>query len=422
MNYDKFGELLSETNNIIIYLSVLLIVTMFLYKKIRCLFDPLWITIISQAAMISVVLILMKANAIEKKNAINLLIIAITFLCSLKIFIKKNTCYKNLIIEKKKDFKIFYLIHTFIFLMIAIIYFEKVGLAGFKDKVNIFKNFGLIRYIIGVIIPGQIIIVFIKRNLYLQREKKDLLIVMLAICFSIFQGGKANIVFCFMQISMTKYMIYGITEPEKFKKYKTLEKYLLLISAIVIVVAFKYTMETKEFTKTLNAIMFRLISEADIIYLYYPNKLFDLTKGFGVIEYYLNSLVRPLYSRIFGDLNNTTIGFEIIEKIYNIKNPIFGPNTRAEVIWEQNFGYMGFLFSICSAYVFGKFRSMRPLNYISIYLCVLGIMNIDLILREFSLFTVNYLLGILFGILPIICITKFLFCIVRKDKKIKRED
>lgn len=406
---EEFYNILFGKNMIIyilIYFVILFLNICMFRKNFKIVIDPLYITLIANTSIIFVIIILYIESYIETDLFLQLFFINEIFIFSFKIFLNKKSKKNFSGIKKKEEFNIFYYTHTIFYIFVSCFYFNlMIRGGGFHDKLNVFSGKGILNYFSLVALPGQLILLIIKREIYIMKSKSDIFLFISIFVNFILKGGKADILIMVMYICITYYIMIKEGIYLKYKKYKKIEKRIFVISGIIAYCSFIYINNTKGIFQGIERIFFRIINEADVYYMYYPNSVYSSVPKIEIDAYYLNNIFRPILKRIFLETRATGLGYKIITHIYGIENPNFGPNTRAEIIWQSNLGYFGIIFSIIYGYLFSKVRKLSSKNFKKIYVYVIAIVNIDLLIRDFSLFVAVMINGMLFIFCPIYLIS-----------------
>lgn len=418
MTTDDFFELILKNLyfNLGLYFIILVTIILLFRKNINMILDPLIITLIANSSIIFVLVILKYNNLIKDKNYYQLILITICFLSFLKFFLSLKVKNVKSKIKNIYELKIFYFLHTILFIIVTYFYLKIASSGiGFSNKLDMFKNNGVLNYLVTAIFPGQIILITLKREVY-KKNKLDYVVLAIAFMDILLMGGKTNFIFCVIYIYYTNYILFDLEISTKFKKIKKIEKKIMIFCGIVVFFSFKYIKKAESLYSVVSQIIIRVISEADIYFMYYAKDAYLKINSVTVYNYYLQNLFSPLLKRIGVETGPRELGFSIVSFLYKIKNPNFGPNTRAEVIWQSNIGYFGIIISFIGAYLFYKVRNSRSNKYMWIYVQVLLIVNIDLFFRDFGLLSL-LIVGIILIILPIKFVLSILQ-IVNKNKKI----
>lgn len=369
---------------ICLYLILFLFIWIFFKKNIYCIFDPLNILIINYASVFTVIIFLFYLKKVEESKFLQLLLINCSFLLSLKFFLKIKS--KNIKITKLssiKEFKIFYYQHTVVFLIITFFMIKFVGLKALEDKILAFNNLGFLNYLKMVILPGQIILIIIKREAYKIKQKIDIIILGIIIAFFIISGGKTSIISYILYVSSTYYILYNNNLSDKFLNYKKREIKYLFLSVVIVLILFSIIMKVQSLEKIIERILFRIVSTGDIYFMIYPENVIDKLKKINVYDYYICSIFSPILKRFGYEIRN--FGFEVIKNLYRIENPSFGPNARADVILQMNLGYFGFILSILCGYIISMIRKIKTKNIYMLYTGCILIVNAEVIMTDFTI-------------------------------------
>lgn len=260
--------------------------------------------------------------------------------------------------QQKEFFKIFYKIHTLIFLIFILIFIDKIGLNALKNKLTVFDNLGILRYLSIVLLPGQLILIILKREMYKEKSIRDYFFQIIIFIFFMISGGKTASVTYILYFSYSYYVLYKMKKSNIFIKYKKNEKKLMFFAIIGVIVLFSIVYKVKDFKEIFRKVYFRIISTGDIYYMTYSNNIVEHLKKLTLKEYYIYPILSPILRRF---------GFEVISYIMNSKITFTGSNSRADVILQMNIGYFGIIVSIINAYFMALLRKMRSKNFIIKY-------------------------------------------------------
>lgn len=368
------------------------------------LLDPLVLMLINLSSCLTIISYLL---FYEKRSNINeliiILIINVIFLITLKIKILK----RNINIGKKldkKNFKVYYFFHTVLFLITSFLFLKLVGVNLVTSKLTAFEGIGWLSYLKKFILPSQLILLFIKRELYSIKKRVDYILFLIIVLLYIFSGSKVGIVNLMISTFLILFYINNIKKNYLYFKLKKNINKILIIALLGILVGF--SMNNTE--KIIHKILHRVLSTGDIYYMLYLNNNVDKISGIGIKDYYIISTLRPILKYLIKIKDNLGIGFQVIEAVYNIKTNKFGPNTRYDVVWQLNLGWFGILGGYLSASIIANLRRIRTKNFYILNLLLLLVINSELVLTDFTLFG-SILFSILLCFIPLMIISELIY-------------
>ena len=341
----------------------------------------------------------------KRSNIKELLIILITnilFLITLKIKILKP----NVIIGKiknKKTFQIYYFIHTILFIIIVTLFLKLIGMKLVSNKLKAFEGIGWLNYLRGFFFQSQLILIFIKRELYNIRRKWDYILILIIVLLYVCSGSKVGLVNIISLVILTLYYINNATENYLYIKLKKNTIKIMIVGLLGIIIGF--SLESN--AEILARIIHRIMSAGDIYYMLYISDHIKKIEGINLLDYYITPIFKPILKYFIKLKENIVLGFQAIEVVYNIKTRDFGPNARYDVIWEYNFGVVGILGGYLSATLFGFLRRVQTKNFYILNVLVILVLNSEAIITDFTLFG-SLLFSLLFCFVPLVILTEII--------------
>lgn len=419
MKWDEFYYLLFDKDFKLlttIFIINFIILLLFFRKNINNLFDPLNIMIINLSSCFTIFIYLLKKDLILYNYFYQLISINIFFIISLKIIL----LYKNIVIFNKKlnikFFKIYYMIHTMLFFLTVIYFYKLININLMINKLNAFNNLGFLRYISIFLFPGQLILTFIKREIYGYRNKIDYLICFIILALFFFSGGKTATVTYFLYIFSILYFLNLIQGNNLYKRLKKHSFIIFILSFIGIIILFAVINKDKNLEIIIKKIIHRVLSSGDIYYMAYVNNNVEKIEGISLFNYYFLPVVKPILKRIIELKECIYPGFQIIEAVYGIKTNSFGPNTRYDLVLQMNLGYFGIIGGILSGIIIGIIRKIKTLNFIFLEVVIILFINSELIIQDFGGFG-DYLFSCIFMLSILVLISYFIYKILGSYKK-----
>lgn len=411
MSWGEFeGVLFTNLNYFLLNVSIIFIILYSIFKKnIFNIFDPLIFLLINFSSCFTVILYLIFFNSETNKNEIIIIfIINIIFLLTLKLkLMKKNISIGTKI--RKKQFKIYYFLHTFFFLLVILLFFKMVGLKLVERKLIAFSNIGWLNYMRTFFIPSQLILILIKREIYKLKAKKDLGIIIIIIIMYLISGSKVGIVNMIILIFTS---LYYINKKYKSGLYLKLKKNIrkmiaLVLLSIIIGFSLRDIKNIYEIERIFSKILLRVISTGDIYYMMYVKNNITKITSITLIDYYFIPIFKPILKYFINLEEKIGIGFQVVKVIYNITTKEFGPNTRYDVVWQLNFGYFGIIGGYLSATLVAFIRRIRTQNFYILNLLLLLLVNSESILTDFAIFG-GFLFSIILCFIPLVIISKII--------------
>lgn len=394
-------------NNLYNFLFCFLLIFSILFlvfrKNFFNLFDPLILMLINLSSCLTIILYLLIFE--KRSNIKGLLIILITnilFLITLKIKIQKP----NIKLGKRKNkkyFQIYYFIHTILFLITVILFIKIIGTKLITDKLTAFEGIGWLNYLRNFFFQSQLILIFIKRELYSIRKKIDYILILIIVLLYIFSGSKVGLVNVILLISLTLFYINNVSRSYLYIKIEKNTIKIITIGLLGIIIGFSLVSTTGIITR----IVHRIMSAGDIYYMLYINDNIKRIAGVNMFDYYIVSIFRPFLKYFVKLKENIVLGFQAIEVVYNIQTKEFGPNARYDVIWEYNFGVVGILGGYLSATLFGFLRRVQTKNFYILNVLVILVINSEAIITDFTLFG-SLLFSLLFCFVPLVILTEII--------------
>lgn len=388
MNWNDFETLVFNQDFcflIILFTLSNIIIFYNFYKESLNIFDPFNIMLLNISSCITLLIYLFFKKYIEMEYFIQLVSIDLVFLLSLKISLKRKISYIFKNIKNKDFFKIYYIVHSFFFLVVIFFFLKNIGLELLYNKIEVFNTHSMIRFFIRYLIPGQISLVFIKRELYLDKKKCDFLILSFGIIASCLMGSKIAVLTFIMNIYITLYLINEVKEIKTYSILKKISILFLIISFLGVLFFFGVVNKTKDFLWIAKAFILRIFNAGDIFYMVYVNNNIDKISGISLYDYYIYNLIGPILRRIVELPEKIYPGFQIIEVVYGIKTQAFGPNTRFEYVWQSNLGYLGIIGGIITGFIYGLIRKVRSKNFIGIQIISILLVSLEGLTSDFGL-------------------------------------
>lgn len=360
MTYEQFFSFFSENffSNLLIICCTFIFIILLQKHRLFSIFDFYLLTYLLPIGFsVSVIIILL--IEFHETWGWSLLFSNIVQVCTIAIFIRKKTLMK-ISIEDKKFFQIFYGIHTIIFIGLFCFKTTKFGLSLFDDKVSFYTGGnGIFVYLELLVYTGQIILILFKEIFYkCKNSKVDRIILFIVFIGTVLGGSKSSIVFFFAKYIFTKYFllmnfnIYGDNVQRKMLLEHS-KRNIILFVCLVPFVLFLFVVVNKNTSYPMIQLLERLVSYGDIYFLAYPTGVIESLPEYSFFQHYFLSLVNPL-RRFFSFWNEEPIlGFEIINRVYNIVNPTTGPNTRFDVFLQLSVPYFfNLLWSFILGYIY----------------------------------------------------------------------
>lgn len=413
MKWETFYELFFKNLYFFIVLSFIYGLPLYILfkKKIVSILDPLVVILLNFLSSMIVISFLFRENLVKEKYLIQLILINLIFIFFLKLFLnlKEKTIFNKI---NKKFFIIFYKINSILFYLCIFLVLLLVNTKGFKSKLDAYNNIKVLFYMKSYLIPVQMILIILKRELYKIKNKKDIVSLIFSFIVFCLSGGKASIVTYILYIVATFYYISKIGNNRGYLNIKRNEVKITVLCIISLILFFTILAKNKSFFNVLKSIAFRIISNGDIYYMLYVDKILEKVKIHSLNQYYLKTLFNPVLKVIFGNILPRPLGFQIVEKIYGVTLANTGPNTKYDIIAQFNLGYFGGVISVIYAYIIARIRKLSSENFIMNIILILLFVNSMQLYVDFSLFS-PFLFMILF-FLPFQIIVTYLIYISSK--------
>lgn len=415
MSWDKFYFLLFGKDFkllMFIFLVNLLILLILFRKNINNLFDPLNIMILNLSSCFTIFIYLFLKNLIIDKYLYQLVNINFSFLLSFKIILLSK---KKIIFNQKiniKFFKIYYLVHTILFFLTVIYFYELVHGKLMTDRADAFNELGLLRNAYNFLFPGQLILIFIKREIYSSKNKMDYLFCFLIFILFFFSGGKTATITYFLYIFSVFYFLNIIQKNFLYKKMKKYSFIIFFFSFIGIIVLFGIINKDSNLEIILKKLLHRIFSSGDTYYMFYVNDNIKKIEGISLFNYYILPIIKPILKRIMDLKEYTYPGLQIIEIIYKIKTNSFGPNTRYDLVLQMNLGYFGIIGGVVSGILMGIIRKIKTKNFIFLEMIVILFVNFEMIIIDFGIFG-GYLFSCVFMLTVLILLSYSIYKLIR---------
>lgn len=420
MKWEEFSFLLFNRDFkllISLFIVIFLILLLTFRKNINNLFDPLNIMVINLSSCFSVLIYLFFKNLIISRYFYQLIITNILFLITLK----KILSYKaiNVFEQKlnKKFFEVYYLIHTIFFFLAVIFFYKFVNNRLLTDTLNAFNNLGLLKYTSTFLFPGQLILIFIKRDMYDLKSKVDYFICILVFILFLFSGGKTATITYFLYIFSVFYFFNLFQENKMYEKLKRFSFLIIILGLVGVIALFSVRYKESNLIEILKKIIHRVFSSGDTYYMAYVNNNIEKIEGISLIRYYILPLLDPILRRVIKMKEFIYPGFQIMEVVYGYKTNFTGPNTRYDLVWQMNLGYFGIIGGIFSGILMGSIRKVKTLNFIFLEVLVILFVNMETIIIDFGLFG-KFLFSCIFMLFILLFISYFIFKIIKCRKRV----
>lgn len=403
MTWEEFWGVLFNNLYEFLFCFIFIFIVLFLIfrKNFFNLIDPLIIMLINISSSLTIILYLLLCE--KRSNTKELLIILVintVFLVSLKLNLSK----KIINIGKKKQkkyFKIYYFLHTILFLNISILLITVVGMKVITNKLTAFSGIGWLLYLKTFFFPSQLILIFIKRELYKVKSKIDYILSLIVILLYIFSGSKVGLVLLILLISNILFYINEIEENHLYMIFKKNILKMVFLCIVGIIVGFSLVVSEGIILKIIH----RIMSSGDIYYMLYINDNINKINGVSILDYYITSTFRPVLKYLIEIKQDIVLGFQAIEVVYNIQTKEYGPNARYDVIWQHNFNFIGIIGGYLSATLFAFLRRLRTKNFYVLNILVFLAVNLEAIISDFTVFG-SLLFSILLCFIPLLIITE----------------
>lgn len=400
-------------NNLYNFLFCFLLIFSILFLVFRKdffnLFDPLILMLINLSSCLTIILYLLIFE--KRSNIKELLIILITnilFLITLKIKIQKPNIKLGKI-KNKKYFQIYYFIHTILFLITVILFIKIIGTKLITDKLTAFEGIGWLNYLRNFFFQSQLILIFIKRELYSIRNKIDYILILMIVLLYIFSGSKVGLVNVILLISLTLFYINNVSRSYLYIKLKKNTIRIIVVGLLGVIIGFSLVSSKGIF----NRIIHRIMSAGDIYYMLYINNNIKRVAGVNMFDYYIVSIFRPFLKYFVKLKENIVLGFQAIEVVYNIQTKEFGPNARYDVIWQLNLGWFSILGGYLSASLIIFLRRIRTKNFYILNILLFILINSEMVITDFMVFG-SLVFSIFLCFIPLVVITEIVLRVVER--------
>ncbi|MGL5777570.1 hypothetical protein, partial [Cetobacterium sp.] len=314
-------------------------------------------------------------------------------------------------------------LHTILFIIFFILYCSQIGFLLSKNQLLMYSQnilTKIIQFGIYVLFPGQLILLKMRRNL--KKKKKIDIIYFIMMFLIFFSSGKVGVVNFFSILITTSYIfsneLKGVYR-KVFLKEKKREKYILIIVLLALILAFSLNSNIKELSLVLEKILIRMLAFGDIYFMILPQDKFALIEKSSFLKYYFWWILGPISLLLRLEIQRPiTIGFEAMKIVYNMENPIWGPNTRFDIL------YLIFNFKtyqiILVSFFWGAFLSFTRKKELfkslifRIYIRVQLIFIVGNILTDMSIFVAFFLPLIV--IFPTLVLTTYFMIKLRSNK------
>lgn len=334
----------------------------------------------------------------------------------------RKTIKSDIHIEEYSFFKIFYFLHTFIFLVIIFVQFKKFAFSAFEDKLAMYSNNGLLVYATTFFYPGEIILINLKRILYKKKNRIDYFFIVFSFFPSLLGGGKGGILSFFSSYILIKYFLYmnfdiygenrQICTLKKQNKYN-IPLFLMILPFILIM----FVIVNKNRTLPILQLLRRMMQYGDIYYMIYPKNHIEKLQHIPFFTYFFLTPLGPL-RKLIGWENPPVLGFEIMTKVYGVLEPKTGPNARFDVVLQLSVPlFLNFVWSFLLGCFYGGVRNsffMKGKSFLLLYCKLYFIMTIGTMFTDYGLFCNN-----IFSIIFFLPMIYFLTCLLYLSIKVK---
>lgn len=411
MRWEEFWVILFNNLHefLLSFIFIFSILFLVFRKNLFNLFDPLILMLINLSSCLTIVLYLLIFE--KRSNIKELLIILITnilFLITLKVKMLKP----NIELGKRKSkkyFQIYYFIHTILFFITTILFMKFVGIKLIINKLTAFEGIGWLNYLRSFFFPSQLILIFIKRELYSIRKKIDYILILIIVSLYIFSGSKVGLVNIILLILLTLFYINDISKSYLYIKLKKNTIKIIVVGLLGVIIGFSLVSSKGIF----NRIIHRIMSAGDIYYMLYINDNIKKIIGVSMFDYYIVSIFRPILKYFIQLKENVVLGFQAIEVVYNIQTKEFGPNARYDVIWQINLGWFSILGGYFSASLIAFLRRIRTKNFYILNILLFILINLEIIITDFMVFG-SLVFNIFLCFIPLVVITEIVLRIMEK--------
>lgn len=409
MGWGDFWSILFNNlyNFLFCFLLIFSILFFFFRKNLFNFLDPLLLMLVNLSSCLTIILYLL---IFEKRSSFKeLLLILITnivFLITLKFKMLKT----NIVIGKlknKKNFQVYYYIHTVLFLFVIFLFIKLIGMKLVTNTLTAFEGIGWLNYLRNFFFQSQLILIFIKRELYNIKKKWDYILILIIILLYVFSGSKIGLLNMILLTVLTLYYINNITVSYLYKKIKKNKIKVIIIGLLGIIIGFSLNNNIQIFARIIH----RVMSAGDIYYMLYVNDNIKKISGVDMFNYYIVSIFRPILKYFIKLKENVVLGFQTIEIVYNIKTKDFGPNARYDVIWQLNLGWFCILGGYLNASLIAFIRRIRTPNFYFLNILLIILINSEVIITDFTVFG-GLIFSILLCFIPIVIISELIFKVI----------
>lgn len=428
MSYYDFAYLFLQNNlfvHILMYCCFGLIFYFYYRKCIVSIFDPYLISIVIPQACIATIVLWLSINSYISFNTI--INLGILFICfslgfnctKVQLFIGKRK-FRS---EDKSFFKLFYLLHTGIFLLCFVLIARKINIINaFKDKLTTRASLGgTLIALWDLLSIGQLILIFLKRKKYNSCSIFDKILLLMCFYLGLCSGSKAAIItfissVIFISICID-YYCNGFFRTFKLFSKKNICIFLVFLISVVFFFSISDTNPGDKIEKFFGT----LFEFGDIYYYSLPNDLYKNLQPQPLFPHIFYSFFSPL--RHFISLQrNPVLGYDITSRIYGIPNPPFGPNARSFIILLMSKDYFAKIgFSFLLGYIIRHVRRMNFLsnNFYGIYYSIYIIIISPKLLIDLNLFGISFMP--LITIIPFLYFLTYIIYYSAKGKRIKND-
>ncbi|WP_294658863.1 hypothetical protein, partial [uncultured Fusobacterium sp.] len=302
-----------------------------------------------------------------------------------------------------------YFIHTILFLITVILFIKIIGTKLITDKLTAFEGIGWLNYLRNFFFQSQLILIFIKRELYSIRNKIDYILILMIVLLYIFSGSKVGLVNVILLISLTLFYINNVSRSYLYIKLKKNTIRIIVVGLLGVIIGFSLVSSKGIF----NRIIHRIMSAGDIYYMLYINNNIKRVAGVNMFDYYIVSIFRPFLKYFVKLKENIVLGFQAIEVVYNIQTKEFGPNARYDVIWQLNLGWFSILGGYLSASLIIFLRRIRTKNFYILNILLFILINSEMVITDFMVFG-SLVFSIFLCFIPLVVITEIVLRVVER--------
>ena len=295
------------------------------------------------------------------------------------------------------------------FLITVILFIKIIGTKLITDKLTAFEGIGWLNYLRNFFFQSQLILIFIKRELYSIRNKIDYILILMIVLLYIFSGSKVGLVNVILLISLTLFYINNVSRSYLYIKLKKNTIRIIVVGLLGVIIGFSLVSSKGIF----NRIIHRIMSAGDIYYMLYINDNIKRVAGVNMFDYYIVSIFRPFLKYFVKLKENIVLGFQAIEVVYNIQTKEFGPNARYDVIWQLNLGWFSILGGYLSASLIIFLRRIRTKNFYILNILLFILINSEMVITDFMVFG-SLVFSIFLCFIPLVVITEIVLRVVER--------